>query len=362
MREERKIRVLIVDDSAVMRKLIANLLAKDEDITVVGTAMDGVFALGKLDHLKPDVITLDVDMPRADGLSILRQIVAQFSIPVVMLSSLTVQGARTAIEALEIGAVEVVCKPGAAARIGEVAGELIAKVKAAARSRIVRSRESAVAPSAESKRERLRTSRREIGIVAVGASSGGPHALRQWLPQIPADFPCPIVLVQHLPETFTATFARWLDEICQLEVREAQTGMMAGPGMALLAPGDAHLKVRRRSAGAEALLDRETGPVNGHVPSVEVLFHSVAQEYGPQSAAVIMTGMGDDGADAIGEIKRSGGHTIAQNEESCLIFGMPKVAIRKGCIDQIVPLDRLAEYLIATVGLPVRAEVRSNAK
>lgn len=354
----KPIRVLVVDDSAVMRKLISNLLEKDDEITVVATAMDGIFALAKLEQFRPDVVTLDVDMPRADGLSILRQIVAQSAVPVVMLSSLTATGARTAMEALEIGAVDVVCKPKTAARIGEVAKELIEKVKAATHGRIRQGEGVAVRPGEGA---RARASGREVKIVAVGASSGGPHALRQWLPQIPADFPCPIVIAQHLPETFTTTFAKWLDEICQIEVREAKAGDPVVPGCALIAPGDAHLTVRRKAAGVEAVLDR-SGLVNGHMPSVEVLFRSVAAEYGSEAVALIMTGMGDDGAEGVGEIKRRGGHTIAQDEESCMIFGMPKVAIRRGYVDQVIPLNRIAEYLVATVGLTTKAEIRGNAK
>lgn len=360
----KRIRVLVVDDSAVMRKLVTNLLEKDPEIQVIATAIDGLFALSKIEQLKPDVVTLDVDMPRLDGLTALEQIVSRFAIPVVMLSALTMRGARLAMQAIEKGAMDFVAKPKVASQIGEVAEELIEKVKAAAHSRpLLMSGEPAaqrgpktgtgalvlppslMAPSVAAPAK----DQAPVKLVAIGASSGGPHALRYLLPKLPADFPAGIVVVQHLPESFTGMFAKWLDELCKIKVREARDGSMATRGCALIAPGDAHLKVKRRSNGAEAKLDRGI-PVNGHKPSVDVLFHSVAEEYGDQVLAVIMTGMGGDGSDGIGQIQKAGGLTVAQDEKSCMIFGMPKVAIKKGFIDRVVALDEMASYLIATVG------------
>lgn len=347
----KRIRVLVVDDSAVMRKLVTNLLEKDPEIQVIATAIDGLFALSKIEQLKPDVVTLDVDMPRLDGLSALEQIVSRFGIPVVMLSALTMRGARLAMQAIEKGAMDFVCKPKVASQIGDVAEELIEKVKAAARSRSLvldsngfagRGRETA--PLLQPRESA------PVKLVAIGASSGGPHALRYLLPKLPPDFPAGIVVVQHLPESFTGMFAKWLDELCSIKVREARDGSMATRGCALIAPGNAHLKVKRRSNGAEAKLDRGA-PVNGHKPSVDVLFDSVAAEYGSDVLAVIMTGMGGDGSEGMGRIQRAGGMTVAQDEKSCMIFGMPKVAIKKGFIDKVVSLEEMPAYLTAAVGV-----------
>jgi len=361
--EGRKIRVLVVDDSAVMRKLISSLLTHDPEIEVVATAIDGSFAINKVDQLRPDVVTLDVDMPRVDGLTALREIVAKHTVPVVMLSSLTARGARLALQALELGAIDFVCKPKAAAQIGEVAEELILKIKTAARLR----NSARKAPNgtgsltggltgaltgllSRNPIARPLPGRAPVRLIAIGASSGGPNALRQLLPKLPADFPVPIVLVQHLPESFTGMFAKWLDERCQIKVIEASEGVVVMPGSAIVAPGNAHLKVRKRPLGVEVVIENSQ-PVNGHMPSVDVLFQSVAKEYGENGAAVLMTGMGSDGAEGIGEIRRAGGHTIAQDKESCMIFGMPRVAINKGYIDQVLPLKNMASYLISAVGL-----------
>ncbi len=352
MADARSIRVLVVDDSAVMRKLVSNLLERDPEIEVIATAIDGTFALNKVDQLRPDVVTLDVDMPRMDGLTALKQIVTRYSIPVVMLSSLTQRGARLTLQALEMGAMDFVCKPKGTAHLGEVADELILKVKAAARSRAVSDNGdtgSLLRITRPLTLPRDATCKGPVKLLAIGSSSGGPNALRSMLPKIPADFAAAIVIVQHMPESFTSMFARWLDEICEIKVQEARDGSLAAPGCALIAPGNSHMTVRRRPAGAEVKLER-TGPVNGHMPSVDVLFRSVAQEYADQSAALIMTGMGSDGAEGMGAIKRAGGHTIAQDKDSCTIFGMPRVAINKGYVEQIVPLDDMASYLISTVG------------
>jgi len=347
--EKRKIRVLVVDDSAVMRKMIPSLLEKDGELEVVATAIDGDFALNKIDQLKPDVVTLDIDMPRMDGLTALSHIVSKHAIPVIMLSSLTTRGAALTMKALEIGAVDFICKPKAIAQVGEMAGELVSKIKAAARQKAV---PLSVAPAVR------RTSKKKTaavpgvssgGIVAIGASSGGPHALRYMLPRIPTDFGAGIVVVQHMPESFTAMFAQWLDEICDVSVREARDGDVIAPGTVLIAPGNAHLRVRKRLNGGEVSLEKGS-LVNGHMPSVDVLFKSVAEEYGSQSIAVLMTGMGSDGAEGLGLIKQSGGRTIAQDKESCAIFGMPRVAIEKGYAEKVVPLADLASYLISAVG------------
>jgi two-component system, chemotaxis family, protein-glutamate methylesterase/glutaminase len=351
--ERKRIRVLVVDDSAVMRKLIPNLLDRDKEIEVVGTAIDGDFAINKIEQLKPDVVTLDIEMPRMDGLSTLGQIVSKYSLPVVMLSSFTTRGASLTLRALEMGAVDFICKPDGVARIGEMAGELISKVKSAAQSRVFEAGVTPARPIAPKPLKRVErlgvASRATERLIAIGASSGGPHALRQLLPSIPADFPAGIVIVQHMPESFTAMLAKWLDELCELDVREAKTGDFAAPGRVLIAPGNLHLRVRRSALGAEVYLDRGQ-PVNGHMPSVDVLFKSVAEQFGAHSVGLILTGMGSDGARGIGDIKKAGGFTIAQDRESCVVFGMPKTAIELGHIDRVVALDAMASALFSAVG------------
>src|SRR5436853_2749939 len=358
----KKIKVLVVDDSAVMRKLIPRLLDADSELEVIGTAIDGDFALNKIEQMKPDVITLDVDMPRMDGITALTEIVSKHRIPTLMLSSLTTRGASLPMKALEIGAVDFICKPSASARVEEMAGELIGKIKAAAGSKPV----THAAPPAMQSQSKKRAGHQNgfpgaEHIVAIGASSGGPHALRFLLPRLPADFGAGIVIVQHMPESFTSVMARWLDDICEIEVKEASEGDLIAPGRALIAPGNQHLRVRRSALGGVAMLQRSS-PVNGHMPSVEVLFDSVAREYGKNSTGVILTGMGTDGAEAIGEIKKSGGLALAQDRDSCAVFGMPKAAIEKGNIDEIIPLTDLPSKLISAVGRCGSMEVTHDAE
>ena len=358
---KRKIRVMVVDDSAVMRKLIPRLLDKDDEIEVVATALDGDFAIMKIEQAKPDVVTLDVDMPRMDGITALRHIVERYGIAVLMLSSFTTEGAALTLKALELGAVDFICKPASSDRMGEMSSELIAKIKAAARSQVVelsygQSRGPVAKPNGSWPRRRSAAKR----LVAIGASSGGPNALRFMLPKIPGDFAAGIVIVQHMPEKFTEMLARWLDDICEIEVKEARDGDMIMPGRALMAPGNAHLRVRRTALGAIVELDRQQ-PVNGHKPSVDVLFRSVAAEYGSSAVALIMTGMGCDGAAGIGEIKRAGGLTLAQDKDSCTIFGMPRAAIDRGCVDKVLSLGDMASYLISAVGRSVSTEGVSDA-
>lgn len=347
--EKKKIRVLVVDDSALMRKLISNLLDKDPEIEVIATAIDGCFALTKVEQLKPDVVTLDVDMPRMDGLTALGEMVSRHRMPVVMLSSLTTRGAALTMQALEKGAVDFVCKPTGTANLADMANELISKVKAAARANMSMLGGSVSAPPA-GKIARAGGQGSGTGrIIAIGASSGGPNALRYLLPRIPADIDAGIVIVQHMPESFTAMLAHWLNEICELSVKEAEPGDLALPGRVLIAPGSLHMKARKTPHGCEVLL--EGGAlVNGHRPSVDVLFHSVAEEFGDQATALIMTGMGGDGAAGLGEIKAAGGHTIAQDKDSSAVYGMPRVAIEKGYADKVLPLAEMPSYLSRKFG------------
>lgn len=348
--ERRKIRVLVVDDSALMRKLISKLLEGDPEIEVIATAIDGSFALAKVAQLKPDVVTLDVDMPRMDGLTALSEMVSKHHTPVIMLSSLTTRGASLTMQALEKGAVDFVCKPAGTARLPEMAEELVSKIKAAARTNLAALNTSLPGVPPIKKLRPLTGQGRGAGrIVAIGASSGGPHALRYLLPRIPADLDAGIVVVQHMPESFTSMLAHWLNEICELQVKEAESGDLALPGHALIAPGNQHMKVRKTPLGCQVLLEGGAS-VNGHKPSVDVLFRSVAAEYGTLGAGIIMTGMGSDGARGLGEIKDAGGLTVAQDKDSCAVYGMPRIAAEKGYADKVVALAEMASYLVTKVG------------
>jgi len=340
------VRVLVVDDSALMRKLIPQILATDETIQVVGTAMDGNFGLRKIEDLKPQVITLDLEMPEMGGLDMLKEIMRRHRLPVIVVSSHSTQGASVTLKALAMGAFDFVAKPAdVSTRMPEIAAELIAKIKAAAQSRgiVLRPEKSAsLPPGKAAPSEQNRPSR----VVAIGASTGGPHALHYLLPQLPKDFPGTILVVQHMPEGFTDMFSHRLDEISAIWVKEAQSGDLLRAGRALICPGNRHLKVKRLPLGDVAVLAEEP-PVNGHRPSVDVLFKSVADEFGSQSLAVLMTGMGEDGARGMGYVKAAGGTTIAQNEESCVVFGMPRAAVERGYASRVVPLEVLANTIMA---------------
>jgi two-component system, chemotaxis family, protein-glutamate methylesterase/glutaminase len=340
----KKVRVLVTDDSALMRKLIPQMLAADESIEVVGTAMDGSFCLKKIEELKPNVVTLDLEMPGMNGIDTLKEIMRREPVPVIVFSSHSTEGATVTMKALGLGAFDFVPKPkDPSAHMAEVARELIAKVKAAADCKLkprllnglpAKPQKSSAPSGAPNK------------IVAIGVSTGGPQALEFVLSQLPGDFPSAIVVVQHMPEGFTDMFARRLDECCALEVKEAQSGDVLQAGRVLICPGNRHIRVRRTALGDVAVLSDEPR-VNGHRPSADVLFRSVAQEFGPAAIAVLMTGMGDDGADAMGAVKAAGGMTVAQSKESCTVFGMPRAAIERGHAIRIVALEALANTLQA---------------
>jgi two-component system chemotaxis response regulator CheB len=344
------IRVLVVDDSALMRRLIPRLLATDPEIEVVGTAMDGVYALQKVQSLRPDVLTLDVDMPRLDGIGTLRALGGTQGPPAVIVSALTVRDADLTFQALAAGAFDVVAKPHAAisARMHEIGAELVAKVRAAAGASGAPRTAWPAAPARAAGRGAApvgaRPRQAATQVLAIGVSTGGPNALTFLLPRLPADFPAAIAVVQHLPPGFTAMFASRLDAICQIEVREARDGDPLLPGRALIAPGDRHLTVKRDGLGTIAVLSG-AAPVRGHRPSADVLFGSVAEQFGPDATALIMTGMGDDGADGVEQVRRSGGRTLAQDEASCVVFGMPRAAIERGAVDRVLGLDELPEVL-----------------
>jgi two-component system chemotaxis response regulator CheB len=355
------IRVLVVDDSALMRKLIPQILETDNSIQVVGTAMDGNFGLKKIEDLKPQVITLDLEMPGMGGLDMLKEIMRRHRIPVIVVSSHTTLGASITLKALSLGAFDFVAKPSdVSSRMQEIAQELISKIKAAAQSRGISVRPEPEIPVPGIKTKGKATlSKQPTKIVAIGISTGGPQSLHYLLAQLPADFPGSIVVVQHMPEGFTEMFAKRLDECCALQVKEAQSGDLLLAGRVLICPGNRHLKVKRLPLGDVAVLS-DDARVNGHRPSADVMFRSVAEEFGPRGIAVIMTGMGEDGAQALGLVKAAGGLTIAQSEESCIVFGMPKVAIERGHAMRIVDLEGMASALQAQC-LPVKTVAASKS-
>jgi len=344
---KNSVRVLVVDDSALMRKLIPQMLATDDSIEVVGTAMDGNFCLKKIEELKPNVITLDLEMPGMNGIDTLKEIMRREPLPVIVFSSHSTEGASVTMKALGLGAFDFVTKPrDASAHMAETARELIAKVKAAAECKLKlcivpgqsRKPQKAPAPAGVASK-----------VVAIGVSTGGPQALEYLLSQLPGDFPGAIVVVQHMPDGFTDMFARRLDELSQLRVKEAQSGDLLQAGRVLVCPGNRHMKAKRLPMGDIVVLSDEPR-VNGHRPSVDVLMRSVAEEFRSQTVAVLMTGMGDDGAEGLGAVKKSGGMTIAQSEESCVVYGMPKAAIERGYAIRIVGLDVLGATLQALCG------------
>jgi two-component system chemotaxis response regulator CheB len=352
----RKIRVLVVDDSALMRKLIPQILEADPSIEVVGTAMDGNFGLKKIEELQPNVVTLDLQMPGMNGIDTLKEIMRLHPMPVIVVSSHSTEGASVTLKALGLGAFDFVAKPqDASAHMSEMATELIAKIHAAADCKVVRPALLRAVQASPEKISAAKPGPPPSKLVAIGISTGGPQALEFLLAQLPPDFPGAIVVVQHMPEGFTDMFARRLDELCSLRVKEAQSGDMLQAGRVLVCPGSRHMKVKRLAMGDLVVLSDEER-VNGHRPSVDVLFNSVAEEFGARAVAVLMTGMGDDGAQGLGTVKKAGGVTIAQSEESCVVFGMPKAAIERGYATRVVALDVLSSTLQALCTRESRGE------
>jgi two-component system, chemotaxis family, protein-glutamate methylesterase/glutaminase len=340
----KPIRVLVVDDSALMRKLIPQMIEREGSIQVVGTAMDGEFALEKIPDLKPDVVTLDLDMPRMDGMETLRKIMRKHPLPTIVVSAHSTEGASSTFKALSLGALDFVTKPhDPTTHMDEIAGELVTKIKAAAKSQLVRLPE----PQAKKKpKPALKHGVPPSKVIAIGVSTGGPQALQYVLSQLSADFPGTILIVQHMPEGFTAMFAKRLDETCAIEVKEAKSGDLLAPGRVLVCPGNKHMKVKHMPLSDVVVLT-EGEKVNGHRPSADVLMSSVATEFGERAIGVLMTGMGEDGAEGLGAIKNCGGLTIAQAEASCVVYGMPRVAVERGHAMRIVALDALANTLQA---------------
>jgi two-component system chemotaxis response regulator CheB len=348
-----KIKVLIIDDSAVVRQTLKKILSSDRRINVMATAPDPIIAEEKIRLQRPDVITLDIQMPRMDGLTYLKKLMKEDPIPVVICSSHTVKGSDTALRALELGAVEIIHKP----RLGPtqvleesrrqicdaVKAASLARLKPAPRVRTFKPKHSADVIIHRKKSSAAIESTEKI--VVLGASTGGTEAIRIFLNALPTNTPG-IVIVQHMPEEFTGAFANRLDELCPVKVKEAKNLDPIIPGRALIAPGNRHILIKRSNNGY--FVNVTDGPqVNHHRPSVDVLFRSASRYAGANVIGIIMTGMGSDGAQGMTEIKETGGYTIAQDEASCVIFGMPRAAVKKGCVDKILALDEIAKEVIA---------------
>lgn len=340
-----KIRVLVVDDSAVVRKVFSEELGREPDIEVVGTAPDPYVARDKIVNLRPDVVTLDIEMPRMDGITFLRKLMKYFPLPVIIVSSLTEAGGALAMEAMDIGAVEVICKPGEAYSVGDMSVQLAEKIRAAARVN-VQARQQHVPPANRGTPQapKLALTKTTNKLIVIGSSTGGTEALKAVLPLLPNNSPG-ILVVQHMPAHFTTKFAARLNELCQVRVKEAEDGDSVVPGTCLLAPGNFHMVLRR--SGARYYVNVKTGPLVCHQrPAVDVLFNSVAAYGGNNAIGVILTGMGKDGASGMLKMKQAGARTIAQDERSCVVFGMPKEAIDLGGVDEVVPLHEITSTIL----------------
>jgi two-component system, chemotaxis family, protein-glutamate methylesterase/glutaminase len=350
MSAPKKIHVLIVDDSALVRQTLSEVLASDPDIEVIGTAADPFAAADKIREQVPDVITLDIEMPRMDGLTFLQKIMTQRPIPVVICSSLAEEGAQSALKALEYGAVEIIAKPrlGSKRFLEESRLMLCQSVKAAAGARVRARAVHVVEPKLTADSVLARSTGAMIEttekVVAIGASTGGTEALKVLLEALPSDC-AGMVIVQHMPEMFTRAFAKRLDSLCEISVKEAEPNDTVLRGRALIAPGNYHMLLKR--SGARYYVDIKEGPlVCRHRPSVDVLFRSAARYAGQNALGVIMTGMGDDGANGMLEMKQAGAVTLAQDEETCVVFGMPNEAIKRNAVDRVLPLQAMARAIL----------------
>ncbi len=354
----KKIRVLVIDDSASVRQTLVSVLEADPDIEVMGVASDPFVAARRIQEEIPDVITLDVEMPRMDGITFLRKLMSQRPIPVVMCSSLTEAGSETLMQALEAGAVDIIVKPkiAAADHLNEMGDRIRNVVKAAAQARVGTNARLSYSAASSGPTQKLTAdavlppptgramAKTTEKVVCIGASTGGTESLREVLEALPANAPG-IIIVQHMPEKFTAAFAKRLNGLCQVEVKEAAHGDPVLRGHVLIAPGDHHMLLERQ--GARYHVSIRQGPlVSRHRPSVDVLFRSAARSAGANAVGIIMTGMGDDGARGLLEMKEAGAHTVAQDEATCIVFGMPKEAIARGAADRILPLDRMAAEIM----------------
>ena len=347
------IKVLVVDDSAFMRKVITNLIETEPDLKVVGHARNGLEAVKKIPELQPDVITMDLEMPQLDGLHALGYIMSEHPTPVIMLSAFTKDGADVTLRALDFGALDFVCKPSGTVSLDmeKVRDELVHKIRAAAVANLAHLSLAPPPPTSKPVRE-VEAPADFRRVVAIGTSTGGPRALAEILPGLPGDLPAAVVIVQHMSQGFTKSLADRLDAVSRLEVREANEGDWLKAGTALIAPGNHHLELVRETDGgtlrARATLNQKP-PVHSVRPSADVLFESVGAQFGPHSIGVLLTGMGHDGAKGLGIIRAHGGHTIAQDEASCVVYGMPKAAVDAGYAQKVVPLSHVALEIVRMV-------------
>lgn len=343
----RRIKVLIVDDSAIVRKIFSEELSKYSDIEVVGVAPDPYVARDKIVSLRPDVITLDIEMPRMDGLTFLKKLMKYHPVPTIIVSSLTTKGGKLTLEAMDNGAVDVIGKPGSSYSVGDMSAQLVEKIRAASRVNVIK-RDTANIITDTAEHEPIKAlAQTSNKVIAIGASTGGTEALKKVLTKMPPNSPG-IVIVQHMPANFTTAFAARLNDICQVSVKEAEDNDSVVPGTALVAPGNFHMLLRR--SGARYYVEIKTGPMVYHQrPAVDVLFKSTAQYAGANAIGVILTGMGADGAEGLLEMKKMGAGTIAQDEKSCVVFGMPKEAIKLGAADKVVSLEMIASEIIKMV-------------
>jgi two-component system chemotaxis response regulator CheB len=350
------VKVLIVDDSAFMRNALSSMLGSDHEIKVIGTARDGVEAVDKVVQLKPDIVTMDVEMPRMDGIEALRLIMAKTPVPVIMVSSLTVEGAQVTLEALDYGAVDFIPKnlSELSINIVKIKEMLIDKVKLIARSNLSRRmRRTAPPPPKDTEAPKslpaLSTGARRISVVAIGTSTGGPRAIQEIIPHLPKEFPVPIVIAQHMPPNFTGPFAERLNQLSQITVKEAQEGDALKPGVALIAPGRGHMRVIR-PRGIETIVNiSENRDEFIYRPSVDYLMNSIAELFPGRALGVILTGMGNDGAKGLAALKETGGRIFAQNEDSCVVYGMPRAVVEAGIADKILPIEEMAGEIINAV-------------
>ena len=339
-----RLKVLIVDDSAVVRKVFREELSREKDIEVVGTAPDPYVARDKIVQLKPDVVTLDIEMPRMDGLTFLRKLMRFYPLPVIIISSLTKEGGKLAMEALSLGALEVISKPSSAYSVGEMSVQLADKIRAIARVKVEPKDKRQTQEGILEKKIPKALSETTNKIIAIGASTGGTEALRMVLTEMPPNAPG-ILVVQHMPAHFTTSFAERLNELSVINVKEAADGDSLVNGMALIAPGNYHMLLKR--SGSRHYVQIKTGPLVHHQrPAVDVLFHSVATYAGSNAAGVILTGMGSDGAQGLLKMREAGARTVVQDEKSCIVFGMPKEAIKLGAAEKVVPLKDISKTVL----------------
>jgi len=345
---KQKIKVLVVDDSAVVRKVFREGLSREKDIEVVGTAPDPYVARDKIVKLKPHVVTLDIEMPRMDGITFLRKLMRYYPLPVIIVSSLTPKGSKLAMDALSLGALEVISKPSSAYSVGEMSIQLIDKIRAVAHARLKPREEREAQKNAQVIEASQALSETTNKVIAIGASTGGTEALKVVLTAMPPNAPG-ILAVQHMPANFTTSFAQRLNELSAMTVREAKDGDSLMNGIALIAPGNYHMLLKR--SGARYYVQIKNGPlVNHQRPAVDVLFHSVASYAGSNAIGVLLTGMGSDGAIGLLKMREAGARTVVQDEKSCIVFGMPKEAIKLGAAEKVVSLENIARTTINMIG------------